>query len=239
MMKKSPAVVAEGVRILLADDHPIFRHGLRQIISRKSGWNVIGESCDGEAAMRDVLELAPDILVLDLDMPMMSGLQIAAELQKQKLPVRVIILTALKDKEVFNQALDLGVKGYILKESALSDILVSIQCVMDDEFFLSPGLSDFMEQRRQMGSHRRVKPPNVDDLTRSEKRILTHVADNMTSKEIASHLGLSVRTVENHRANICNKLGLHGIHSLVKFALENRARLGVQIGPLPVAQQAK
>lgn len=238
-MKKPEIEPSRGVSILIADDHPIFRHGLRQIISRRSGWNVVGESCDGEAATRDLAELKPDLVVLDLDMPVRSGLQIASELHEQKSPTRVIILTALKDKEIFNQALDVGVRGYILKESALSDILVAIQCVLDGEFFLSSGLQEFMEQRRQFGGTRRAKPPNVDDLTRSEKRILSRVADNLTSKEIASELGLSVRTVENHRANICNKLGLHGIHSLVKFALENRARLGVQIGPKQVAAQPK
>jgi DNA-binding NarL/FixJ family response regulator len=130
-----------------------------------------------------------------------------------------------KEEDLFNAAMDLGVKGYVLKESAVSDILDAIRAIMAGQHYISPGLSEFLFGRRAGAESLRQRRPGLDRLTPAEHHILQLIARDRTSKEIADELGLSPRTVENHRTNICAKLDVHGIHSLVKFAYENKARL--------------
>ncbi|MGV3772599.1 MAG: response regulator [Verrucomicrobiales bacterium] len=218
--------MSRAIKVIIADDHPIFRHGLQHLIGQDHDIQIISDAADGKTALNRIRELKPAIAVLDVDMPQMDGLEVTRQLKKENLDTKVIVLTGYKDQEVFNTAMDAGVFGYVLKESAVEDIVEAVQAVASGNYFISPAISAFLVNRRNTIDKFRKENPALDYLTKSEIRILRLIADNKTSKEIASDLGISPRTVENHRANICNKLNLHGIHSLVKFAFDNKAKLG-------------
>lgn len=212
-------------RLLVADDHPLVRQGLRQVIDSEPSFQIVAEAGDGPAALRAIRELQPDLCVLDINMPGLDGLAVVRQVQAQRAPPAIIVLTMYKEEDLFNAAMDLGVKGYVLKESAVNDILQAIRTVRDGHRYVSPTLSDFLLTRRAGAEALRKKKPGLDRLTPSEHRILKLIAADKTSKEIADELGISPRTVENHRANICAKLEVHGIHGLVKFAYDNKSRL--------------
>jgi DNA-binding NarL/FixJ family response regulator len=211
--------------ILMAEDHPMFRGGLRQIIVAQPDLRLVHEAGDGEEALRVARQLKPTVAILDLNMPRLTGLEVAAAIQTEHLPVRVIMLTMYREEDVFNEALDLGVLGYVLKDSAAEDILQSIRAVAAGQHYLSPAISGFLVSRNTRAESLRQAKPGLADLTPAERRILRLIAQSKTSKEIADELGLSTRTVENHRFNIGAKLDLHGVHSLVKFAFEHKSEL--------------
>jgi DNA-binding NarL/FixJ family response regulator len=209
----------------MADDHPMFRGGLRQVIESQPDLQVVHETGDGADALRAVRELKPNVAILDLDMPKISGLDLTAAIQREQMPTRVIILTMYREEDMFNEAMDLGVLGYVLKDSAADDILHCIRAVADGRHYLSPTVSGFLVNRHTRAESLRRAKPGLADLTPAELRILRLIARNKTSKEIADELELSTRTVDNHRFNICTKLQLHGVHSLVKFAFDHKSEL--------------
>jgi DNA-binding NarL/FixJ family response regulator len=163
--------------------------------------------------------------VLDVNLPKLSGLEIARKLQGKKISTRLIILTMHKEEELINRALDFGVNGFVLKENAVEDIIEAIETVAAGGHYLSPSVSGFLVRRRSRAEALAAKKPGLEDLTKAERKILKLVAEKKTSKEIAAELFISPRTVEAHRANICQKLELTGSHSLLQFALENRSSL--------------
>jgi len=213
------------IKVLIADDHPLFRQGLRQVVEADPRFELIGEAADGNSALQLILTKKPDIAVLDVNMPGLSGLEVARGLQGKRLPTQIVILTMYKEEETFNRAVDFGVKGFVLKENAVQDILSSLVAVAAGEHYLSPSISGYLVRRRGRADELAVKKPGLDDLTKAERRILKLIAEKKTSREIAAELFISPRTVEAHRANICDKLDLRGIHSLLQFALENRPSL--------------
>jgi DNA-binding NarL/FixJ family response regulator len=213
------------IKVLIADDHPLFRQGLRQVVEADRRFELIGEAGDGNSALQMIITTKPDIAVLDVNMPGLSGLEVARGLQGKRLPTQIVILTMYKEEETFNRAVDLGVKGFVLKENAVQDILSSLVAVAAGEHYLSPSISGYLVRRRGRAEELAVEKPGLDDLTKAERRILKLIAEKKTSREIAAELFISPRTVEAHRANICTKLDLRGSHSLLQFALENRASL--------------
>ena len=213
------------VKLLIVDDHPVFRRGLRQVIEENPRFRVIAEASDGEAALRVVAELKPGIAVVDIDMPRLNGLEMVRLLQKMNLPVAVIFLTMYNEEDMFNAAMDLGVKAYVLKENAADDILSALEKVAAGETFVSPSMRDVGRKRSDRVQEMLLSKPQIDDLTSAERRILKLIAEDRTSKEIADLLSISLKTVENHRLNICHKLNLHGSHSLLKFAFDNKSYL--------------
>ena len=213
------------IRLILADDHPLLRHGLCKIIEKDPRMKVLAEADDGAEALRLIQTLQPEIAVLDVHMPEMTGFEVARAVSEQHLPTAVVILTMFKDEEMFNAALSLGVKGYVLKDSALTEIVACIKSVAAGQSFISSALSNFMLDRRQRAETLLTKTPGLNDLTPTERRVLKLVASHKSSKEIAEDLGIHHRTVDNHRTNISQKLGLHGTHALVKFALEHKSEL--------------
>lgn len=213
------------VRLLIVDDHPVFRRGLRQVIEENPRFRVVGEASDGEAALRMIAELRPSIAVVDIDMPRLSGLEMVRTLQKMKSPVTTVFLTMYDEEDMFNAAMDLGVKAYVVKESAADDILAALEKVDAGETFISPSISDIGRRRSNRVQELLLSKPQIEDLTSAERRILKLIAEDRTSKEIADLLKISVKTVENHRLNICHKLNLHGSHSLLKFAFDLKAYL--------------
>ncbi|HZL42204.1 MAG TPA: response regulator transcription factor [Verrucomicrobiae bacterium] len=203
------------------DDHPLLRHGLRDFIQRKSRFRIVGEGADGEEALRLLTELKPKMIIIDIDMPRLNGLETIRALRQLPFPVRVIILTMYKEEDMFNVAMDLGAKAYILKENAPNEILVALDKVDRGESFVSPLMQVAGQRRGDRARELLSTKPQIEALTPAERRILKLIGEDYTSKEIADQLGLSIRTVDNHRYHICNKLNLHGTHSLLKFAFDN------------------
>jgi DNA-binding NarL/FixJ family response regulator len=213
------------IRVLIVDDHPLFRSGLRQVVESDPRFEFIGETGDGEAALRLIQEKKPDVAVLDVNLPGLSGLEIARRLQGKRPPVRLIMLTMHKEEDIFNRALDFGAKGFVLKENAVDEIVKAIVAVAEDEHYLSSSISGYLVRRRGRAEALAAQKPGLDDLTKAERRILKLIAEKKTSRQIGAELFISPRTVEAHRANICAKLELRGSHSLLQFALENRSSI--------------
>lgn len=213
------------IRILIADDHPVFRKGLRQIVEEDSALRVLAEAEDGEAALALIQQLVPDVALLDVDMPKLDGIEVARALSQKHQAVEIVFLTMHKDEDLFNEAMDAGAKGYVLKDSVVTDIIQSIRAAHEGRHFISPQLSSYLLNRNARAASLIKQKPGLNNLTPTERRILKLIAGNKTSREIASELFISIRTVENHRANICAKLELHGAHALLKFALEHKSAL--------------
>ena len=209
----------DEIRILIADDHPVVRKGLRQVIEEESGLTLVGEAADGQAGLSLINELRPDIAVLDLDMPRLDGFALADEIRKRKLPVKIIFLTIHCEADLLHRAMSLGAAGYIVKESALIDIINAIRSVTAGRPFVSPSMTAALLERRT----RQEATPGLNELTPSERRILGLIAAGKQTSIIASELHIHPRTVETHRTSICHKLRLNGTNSLLRFALENKA----------------
>jgi len=213
------------IKVVLADDHPVYRDGLRRMLETDPGLELVHEASNGRDALDQARRLKADVVLLDLDMPVMSGLEAARERLAKRDRFQMVLLTMHREEDLFNEAMNLDVKGYVLKDSAGAEIRDAVRAAFAGRPYISPTLSAFLLNRaagaRELGSDR----PGIEKLTASERRILKLIASDRTSKEIADELGLSSRTVENHRTNICNKLELHGSHALVKFAFENRSKL--------------
>jgi DNA-binding NarL/FixJ family response regulator len=213
------------IRVLIADDHPIFRDGLARVISRDPRLQVVAEAENGDEAVARLIESRPDVAVLDLDMPGRDGFAVVRAAQEARLAVKVIILTSHKNEELFRSALDLGVAGYVLKDGAVTEIASAIRAVAAGRNYFSPELSTYLVNRANRGADLKRKKPAVGDLTPAERRVLKLIAAEKTSKEIAEILYVSTRTIEHHRANICEKLDLHGFNALVRFAVAHRSEL--------------
>lgn len=210
------------IKIVIADDHPIFRNGLRQLLETVPNFKIIGEADNGEAGLKLITSLKPDVAILDIDMPEKDGFEVARTLFAQSVPVEVIFLTMHKNKSLFNAALNLNVKGYVLKDSAMADLINAVKAVSTGQNFISPQLSTFLIERSRQSDTLTQKAPAISKLTPTEKRIMVLISDYRTSKEIAADLFISVRTVEHHRASIVTKLDLKGSHALLKFALDHK-----------------
>jgi len=217
--------VKQPIKLVLADDHPVYRDGLRQMLELDDSLQLVHETGTGADALEQARRLQADVLLLDIDMPGMSGLDVARERRDREDAFEIIFLTMHREEALFNEALELGVKGYVLKDSAAAEICKAVHVVADGRPYLSPSVSQHLLNRAGAVLNLRNARPGLDGLTASERRILKRIASDRTSKEIADELGLSLRTVENHRSNICNKLKIHGSHALLKFAFDNKAML--------------
>lgn len=209
----------DKLKIIIADDHPIFRGGLRQVIDSEQKFQVIAEASDGETALHLIEEKKPDIVIFDVNMPKMTGFVAAKELRRRNNNCEIIFLTMHGEEAMFNKAMDLGAKGYVLKDSASVDIVNCLQAVASGQNFTSPAITTYLFKRVTKTSN---KTGSIEDLSPTERLILRLISEYKTSREIADELSISYRTVENHRYNICQKLDLSGSNALVKFALKNQ-----------------
>jgi DNA-binding NarL/FixJ family response regulator len=175
--------------------------------------------------MRLVTSLKPEIAIVDIDMPCLNGLEMLRSLRQLPFPVKTVILTMYKEEDMFNAAMDLGAKGYVVKDNAANDVMAALEKVAQGETFLSAAMWEAGRRRGDRVQELLLSKPQIETLTPSERRILKLVGEDYTSKEIANVLHLSIRTVDNHRQHICRKLNLHGTHSLLKFAFDNSAYL--------------
>lgn len=213
------------IKIIMADDHPIVRQGLKMMIETDQNLSIIAEAGDGKTAIDLIEKHQPDVAVLDIDMPEMDGFAVVQELHKKKIELEIIFLTMHSEEEIFQAAMDLDVKGYVLKDSAVSDIVTAIKSVAKGRPFLSPSLSMLLLNRRSRANKLDEAKPGLHLLTPTERRILKLIAEDKTSKEIAEELFISYRTVETHRTNISRKLDLQGHLALIKFAMSNKSEL--------------
>lgn len=212
-----------GITVILADDHPVFREGLVHVLESDASFNIVGVAGDGEEALALTRRLRPDIAILDIDMPKASGLAVAEAIREENLPTNVVILTMYREPGMFRRALDLGARGYVLKDSAVTEIPACLHLVAAGKAYISPALSGELLERTEDTPLPELA--SLADLTPAERRVLRLVAEGMTSPQIADSLGNSTKTIENHRSAICGKLGLSGPQALLRFALENRTLL--------------
>lgn len=209
----------EKIRILIADDHPVVRKGLRMAIEEDPGLAIVAEAANGEIALELILELRPHVAVLDIDMPKMDGFAVAREIRRKQLPVETIFLTMHEQEDLLLAAIEIGAKGYILKDCALLEIVTAVRTVASGQPYLNSTLTARLLLQKQ------APKPISNPLTPTERRIVQLIAADKSSKEIGAELGIHYRTVENHRTNICRKLGLEGSNALLRYALQNRHSL--------------
>jgi DNA-binding NarL/FixJ family response regulator len=214
--------VADKISILLADDYPVVRKGLKASIEEEPDLKVIAEAGDGEEALAVIKKFNPKLAILDIDMPKMDGLAVAKEIMRLKLPTKMIFLSFHKDEDVVRTVLSLGGKGYLLKDSAMQEIVVAIQTVVAGKTYLSSAIAMQLLQGNPSPSSENSL---TRDLTISERRILRLIAEGLSSKEIGNELSIHYRTVENHRTNICRKLKIEGANALLRFAVQNKGQL--------------
>ena len=213
----------DEIRILIADDHPVVRKGLRLSIEEDPGLTVIGEASDGETALAMIKKLKPDVAVLDIDMPKMDGLAVGRELAKQKLKTEIIFLTFHSDEDLFRAAMEIGSKGYILKDSASQEIVAGVRAVAAGRPYLSSAITAQMLQKKE-APPKTMGEELTGRLTPTERRVMQLIAQGKSSKDIGAELSIHYRTVENHRTNICRKFSIEGegANALLRFALQNK-----------------
>ncbi len=207
------------LRILLADDHTLVREGLRKIIEAQPGWRVVGEAADGRQAVSEALELKPDLVVLDLAMPQLSGIDATQQIVRRLPSTRVLVLSMHADEVYVTRALKAGAHGYLLKDSAGTDLLRAITALMQHKSFFSPAVSRVMldDYVRQLAD--RGITDRYDTLSEREREVFQLVAEGRVNKEIAEILHLSPSTIETHRARIMEKLDVHSAVEIVLYAV--------------------
>ena len=209
-------MLSKKIRVLLADDHRILRQGVRMLIDSQKDMEVVGEAKTGREAIEEARRLKPDVVVMDVSMPELNGIEGTRHICDEMKHTRVLALSMHKDAVYVREILRAGARGYLLKDSEDDDLVRAIRCVQRGEAFLSPAISDAV-----LSDYRKHVSNPVDLLTSREREILTMVADGKTNKEIANALNLSVYTVESHRGSVMEKLNLHNAGDIVRFALRN------------------
>lgn len=220
--KKDP--LETPIRIVVADDHPIVREGLVRIVEREKSYSIIGQAGDGAETLRLIEKLRPDVALLDVTMPVMDGLEVARRVQQRALLTDLVFLTMHKDPEYLRAAMDLGIRGYLVKESVSSDLLACLKAVISGQLYISPLIAHLLIDRRGLPATSSDALLPRESLTPAELAVLRLVADNKTNKDIAAALFVSVRTVENHRARMCQKLGVKGHNQLLLYARDHRGQ---------------
>jgi two-component system response regulator DegU len=215
--------MGEKISIIMADDHPIVRKGLRLMLEDEPDLEILTECTDGAMALKETLAHQPDVLILDVDMPHKNGLEVLEQLKEELFPGKVILLTVHSEPEFFDESIELGADGYLLKDGLAEEIIVAVRTVITGQSYISPALTTLLLRQKRNPSQN--KPSGLELLTRAERQILKLIADYQTNNDIAETLFISPTTVKKHRRNICEKLELEGNHSLMKFAIEVKDKL--------------
>jgi DNA-binding NarL/FixJ family response regulator len=211
------------LRILLADDHEIVRRGLCALLQKREGWEVCGEASDGRQALEMAKELKPDVVILDIGMPQLNGLDTTRQLLQHDPQFKIIVLTITDSDQVIREAIDAGARGFVLKSDAARDLVSAVEALQSKQMFFTPRVNDlllrgFLDKGQSVP---RNQAPNLPVLTAREREVTQLLAEGKSSKEVASLLNLSTKTVETHRSNIMRKLNLHSIRDLVVYAIKN------------------
>jgi len=208
--------VKRRIKLLLADDHPVVRRGIASCLARHQNLQIIGEASDGLETIRRAKELMPDIILMDIDMPHMNGLAVTETLRKELPQVKVLILSMHSNTEYVLRIIQSGARGYILKEASPEELVKAIEIVQSGESFFSSDVARVALNQFVRGNG---EDPNATHLTRREREVLIQIAEGLSNKEIASCLGVGVRTVETHRERIMRKLNIHSVAGLTKYAI--------------------
>lgn len=210
------------IRILVVDDHPLARFGIKNQLKEVEDLVIVGEAEDGEAAMQKVKELHPDVVILDLFIPVLSGFEVVKLVRKDFPDVHVMILTAYEQEEYLHQALEFGAEGYLLKSAEKEELMAGVRAVSKGERAFSPRIKEFIVKgyltNRDSNRSNQLPPSS---LTTREKEILDLVSQGLTNQQIAEKLFISSRTIDTHRTNIMHKLGVHDVAHLVRYAIEH------------------
>jgi two-component system response regulator NreC len=207
------------IRLLLVDDHEIVRAGIKMLFLAEKDMEVVGEVGSGEAAIEAVEELNPDVVIMDVAMPGMSGIEATQQIKKASPATAVLALTMYEDEQYFFEMLNAGASGYIPKRAAPDDLVSAIRAVSQGNVFLHSTLAKFL-MKEMVDQPASASTPAVEELTPREREVLTYIAEGYTNREIAEALVISVKTVDRHRENIMQKLNLHSRVELVKYAIE-------------------
>jgi DNA-binding NarL/FixJ family response regulator len=204
----------EKIRILLADDHAVVRQGFKMILAAQPDMEIVGEAGNGREALDLAGQLQPDVIVMDVAMPELNGIEATRRIADISPRSRVLALSMHKDSVYVREILRAGARGYLLKDSISSDLLAAVRAIARGEGYLSPGVSDAV-----LNDYRRHVTDPIDLLSSREREVLQMIAEGKTNKEIATVLNLSVYTVDSHRGHIMEKLNLHSVTDLVRFAV--------------------
>lgn len=203
--------------IVVADDHKIVREGLVKLLEARSDFTVIGEASDGEEAVQMVLEKQPDVVIMDIWMPRLSGIDATRRIGKQGSHAKILVLSMHESRTYVEEVLRAGASGYIVKNSASSDLLQAIDAVRSGASYLSPAITQqVVDAIARPGDS---SPSGVAMLTDREREVLQLIAEGLSSKEIANMLGVSLKTIDSHRSNLMEKLDIHKVSGLVRFAI--------------------
>lgn len=204
------------IRVLVADDHPVIRKGLSSCLAEASNVTIVGEAFDGQDALRKARQLVPDVVLMDIEMPLLNGLTAADILRKENPSIKVLILSMHNDSDYVMRILQSGARGYVLKQAPTDDLLKAIQSIHAGETFFSPDVARLALNQFVRGPG---EGPHTGQVSAREREVLIAIAEGLSNKEIACRLGVGVRTVETHRERIMRKLNIHSIAGLTKFAI--------------------
>ncbi len=207
------------VRIFLADDHTVMRAGIRLVLERQPDLHVVGEASDGRETVNAIERLHPDVVVMDISMPSLNGIEATRQILANGVAVSIVVLSMHADEEYVLRALKAGARGYLLKESAEADLIAAVRAVVSGKSFFSPAISRLLVEDYVRQLQDRDIEDSYELLTTREREILQLVAEGKSNKDIANLLNLSVYTVETHRSNIMEKLNLHGVPELILYAV--------------------
>jgi DNA-binding NarL/FixJ family response regulator len=212
----------DKLRVLIADDHDLIRRGVRDLLAVRSGWQVVGEACNGTEAVRKAVSLRPDVAILDFSMPELNGPGAAAQIAEKVPETSVVVLTMHDSEQVMREVLQAGARGLVLKSDADRDLLEAVEAVARKRHFFTTRLSELVLGGYLAGAPATTKVKSkVGQLTERECEVIRLLADGMSSKEAAMQLQISIRTVESHRININRKLGFTSIANLVHYAIRH------------------
>jgi DNA-binding NarL/FixJ family response regulator len=212
----------DQLRVLIADDHDLIRRGVRDLLTARSGWEVVGEACNGADAVQKAVSLRPDVAILDFSMPELNGPAAAAQIAEKAPQTGVVVLTMHDSEQVMREVLQAGARGLVLKSDADRDLLEAVEAVAKKRHFFTTRLSDLVLGGYLAGTSTKHKEKSkVARLTERECEVMRLLADGMSSKEAATRLQISIRTVESHRINISRKLGFNSIAKLVHYAIRH------------------
>jgi DNA-binding NarL/FixJ family response regulator len=214
--------MGEKITVLIVDDHPFFREGLRSILAKQSTYELVGEAGSGEEGLRKTRNLRPDLVIMDIGLPDISGLEVTRKIRELLLDTRVVILSMHLKIDYIVKAFRAGATGYITKESATERLLECLESVCKGEYFMDPSLSHAVVENlmKLPADEVSVNDEGYDALTRREKEVMCLLAEGLSTKEIAEKLFISRKTVENYRSNILSKLDLHSTVELFRYAVK-------------------
>jgi DNA-binding NarL/FixJ family response regulator len=207
-------------KVVIAEDHQLFREGLKAMLAARDDLEVVGEAQDGLEAIRCVKQSSPDLLLLDLSMPRLSGISVMKDVKSQFPAVRILALTIHESDQYVLEAFEAGADGYCIKDASRQELIVAINSVLEGKKYISPGIADYVMEGYLEGRKRLKTRTSWDSITQREREVLKLLAEGYMNKDIGELLNISVKTVEKHRANIMNKLDLHNASALTAYAIE-------------------